>query len=524
MNTSRKRGPLAALSAFAAAALLVVAGGAAAQAAPTIPDAPAPDERGTLNIHKFEQPDALGSPADGMEQDTTGLTAMAGVEFTIKQVTSIDLSTNAGWIAAGALTLDTAATEVSGDTGTTVATNADGLAQFPKLPIGLYYVEETKWPSGATPAKPFLVTVPITNERAIIGNGTASAPEFPARSTWVYDVHVYPKNAVTSGTKSVEDSTTNQLGQTVKWTISADIPKAEVISAYRIVDELDSRLELVETGAKAPTLELTGNSNVTLIAGTDYVWSNTSGKLQVDFTPTGLAKLVTAWKADASAQIRVVLNTTVVAVGDGEILNQATIYPNQEAIDWTPGDDTPPPPTTTEPKTKWGHIVLEKVAQGSKDPLQGAEFQVYLNEADAKNGANPITVTIDEAGNEIVGGKHTFVSGSDGRVIIPGLRDSRWANNTAVAPGETGYQSYWIVETKSPVGADGTKYELLAEPIEVEVSSSDITVVTREIVNVPKNGGFELPLTGGGGTWALTAGGVLLIGGGLLLTMRRKRA
>lgn len=532
MNTSRKRGLLASFGAIAVSAMLVLAGGAAAQAAPTIPTVPSPDERGTLNIHKFEQPDALGTPADGMERDTTGLVAMEGVEFTIKRVPSIDLSTNAGWIAAGNLTTAAAAAEVAGLTGTPLETDADGLARFADLPIGLYYVEETQWPSGATPAAPFLVTVPITNERPIVGTGTEAEPQFPARTTWLYDVHVYPKNAVTAGQKTVDDADSVKLGDTVEWTIRGDIPKADPIDAYRIVDALDARLQLVTSGAQAPALTLTGTTGVTLVAGDDYEWTNTAGRLQLDMTGPGLVKLVTAWKADATAQVQIVLNTTViglVAPGDGDvdgiIKNQATIFPNQAAIDWEPGDPGVPP-TTTQPETRWGNIVLSKVAQGSNAPLVGAEFQVFLSEADALAQQNALVVTRDASGALIPDGQSVFTSDSNGRVLIPGLRYSTWANNAAVAEGDAGYQAYWVVETKSPVGADGTKYELLAKPVKVEVNSASTTVTTANgvIVNVPKNGGFELPLTGGTGTWLLTAGGLLLIGGALFLVLRRKRA
>src|SRR5699024_10945773 len=113
---------------------------------------------------------------------------------------------------------------------------------------------------------------------------------------------------ITSGTKTVEDHDGVKVGDSVTWTIRGDIPKVELIDAYRIVDELDSRLELVTSGADAPTVALTGNSGVVLDSA-DYTWTNTSDRLQLDFTESGREKLAEAWQADPAAQVEVVLNT-----------------------------------------------------------------------------------------------------------------------------------------------------------------------------------------------------------------------
>src|SRR5699024_11810314 len=55
------------IGAVATVAMLALGGASAANAAPTILD---PDATGTLNIHKFEQPAALGDAANGLQQDT----------------------------------------------------------------------------------------------------------------------------------------------------------------------------------------------------------------------------------------------------------------------------------------------------------------------------------------------------------------------------------------------------------------------------------------------------------------------
>ncbi|MFZ1381792.1 MAG: SpaH/EbpB family LPXTG-anchored major pilin [Scrofimicrobium sp.] len=548
MQNRKRRGFLAGVGAAVTAVVFALGGTVAANATPNIPSVPDPDTRGTLNIYKFEQPASLGTAGDGMPEDTTGLKPLGGVQFTIKKVPGVDLSTNAGWQTAGTMTVDQAKAAVVSVTGISETTGPGmGLAQFTDLPIGLYYVEETVWPSGATPSAPFLVTVPITNARPVIGTGSEATPEFPAGTTWLYQVNVYPKNAITGGQKTVSDASAVKLGDVVSWSIAADIPKADPIDAYRIVDALDSRLALITTaGADAPKLSLTGSTGVTLTEGTsdptgDYYWTNTANGLQVDFTAAGLAKLVTAWKADATAQVEIDFKTTMLSLTDvanaGVITNQATIFPNQAAIDWEEGDPGKPP-TTTEATTKWGNIVLHKVDQENTN-LAGAEFQVFLSEADALAKTNPIAITKKADGSATdPAPKSIFVSDTNGLVLIDGLRYSNWADgveqtpfndasDTAtcadkVAGGENcvanaKFRYYWVVETKAPSG-----YSLLADPVRVEVNSpaTDVSAATK-IVNVEKNAGFELPLTGGTGTLLLTILGVGILGAVLVVARRR---
>ncbi|MGO4585440.1 SpaH/EbpB family LPXTG-anchored major pilin, partial [Arthrobacter sp. 2RAF6] len=199
--------------------------------APAVPEAvPAPQETarvvdsgtgitnpvprmGSLTIHKYEKPAApTNLPHDGTALSAAqlqGLTPMAGVTFTVQKVNNIDLTTNAGWTAAAALTPAQAAAQAASP-GTTTTTGAAGTATLGNLPLGLYLVTETGYPAGVTPSAPFLVTLPMTDPAG--GNG------------WLYDVNVYPKNAVTTATKTVNDASVLKLGDNVQWTITSDIP------------------------------------------------------------------------------------------------------------------------------------------------------------------------------------------------------------------------------------------------------------------------------------------------------------
>lgn len=76
-----------------------------------------------------------------------------------------------------------------------VFTNAQGVAQFTELDVGMYLVIETQAPQAVTvPAEPFLVSIPMTR----IGD-TAEGEASQNQKQWLYDVTVYPKNSIAKG-------------------------------------------------------------------------------------------------------------------------------------------------------------------------------------------------------------------------------------------------------------------------------------------------------------------------------------
>lgn len=473
-HIATRRGLRAALVALVGGALLL-GGATAAHAAPVID----PDAKGSISIHKLKNPNtAANLPANGAPQNVASLEPLGGVAFTIAQVdpAKYDLKKNTGWDALKSLTVETATNLQNQQTKTTTGA---GLAEFSTLPLGVYLVKETAAPAGVTPAAPFLITVPLTN---------------PTDTTkWMYDVHVYPKNAVITASKSVSDTDAVKVGDTVSWTILGAIPNLPTIDGYKITDTLPPALM-----HKSTTVSL--DSGTTTLLPADYtVTPDGEQNVSVQFTPAGLAKLA----AHNTANVKVVIITTVKTVG--EISNSANVYSNAASFAIAPG--APGGPLVTAPAvTKFGSVTLRKESSAAQSPLPGASFSVYLSESDARLGMNPVTID----------GTSVWTTGPTGEITISGLRFSDFVNGAVVAEGAPGYQKYWLVETVAPTG-----HELRAEPIGFTVTKLAQTLTVTDAVS---NGGFILPLTGGPGAFATYAvGAALLIGTGVLLFRRRRR-
>ncbi|WJM15654.1 SpaH/EbpB family LPXTG-anchored major pilin [Microbacterium arborescens] len=490
MSTSTRSRAASAFAAAAIAVLTALSFAAPASAAPVID----PDETGSITIHKFDRPESpTGLPNNGTEVDTTGLTPLEGITFRARQVQGLDLSTNAGLAAASDLAASFNAGDPEGSitaegytlsSGTTQTTGADGEALFGGLPVGVYVVEETGYGPGITPSVPFVVTVPLTDPNS--------------NDTWLYDVHVYPKNSTTAAEKTVTDATARGLGDEVRFTIATDIPNESVIDGYRIVDTLDAKLDYVST---AVALE----SGTALGEGTDYTigFDEATNSVRVEFTAAGRAVLA------ANNSTRVIVNIITSANAIGEIENQAVLYPNAASFDAAAGDPGGPVLTPTV-ETRWGGMTLQKAGTGG-EALTGAKFAIFTSEADALAQTNAVSID---------GVTEFEVTATSGELTINGLRYSDFANGATVAEGDPGFIRYYLVETQSPDG-----YELLAQPVSFLVNAaSTATGIDMTVTNVPSNAGFQLPLTGGTGTGLLyLAGGVLVVGGAALFIVSRAR-
>ncbi len=298
-----------------------------------------------LVLHKLEQSDGEGVPATGLPDaaSVAGMEPIPGVTFEVRKVPGVDLTSVAGWDRAQALQVDEATELVagvpvagSGVTGTT------GVVELGGLDVGLYYVSETDAPAGVMESPPFLVTLPMPH---------------PTEDSWLYTVHVYPKNARVGVALGVRDEDAVTCGDTVNWKARADIPKKTTslttwcaMCWLRVWSQLGTpqrltwpltvlepiRLSLGRTTLSyssawmAPVLLPLGRQMPFLLAIALLMLPLVSGASTCALTPAGLAKLV----KHPGAQVRIDYPSRI--TGPGEHVNQVRLYINES----TPVEDS----------------------------------------------------------------------------------------------------------------------------------------------------------------------------------------
>lgn len=163
--------------------------------------------KGSLTIHKYEYNGNSGKPGTGETSDASNVPSpdakpLEGAGFTLYKVANADDLTNyystnptdlpkvGSYLSDGKI--DNSKVKI---TISEKKTNNDGIVKFENLAVGFYVVIETSTPDKVTtPAAPFLVSIPMT---------TVSG------DSWLYDVHVYPKNKTTYGGVTLEKKGNN---------------------------------------------------------------------------------------------------------------------------------------------------------------------------------------------------------------------------------------------------------------------------------------------------------------------------
>ena len=324
----------AALTSLAVAAMALTAPQAVAEEMAPVATIDAA-RQASLTVHKYEGP-AVGCKNDGTDQGEClkekGATALAGAEFTLFRITDVDLTTNEGWTKAATYYQGGApAAGVLQEVGR-ATTDADGIVKFDGRQVGLYFVKETKAPTleggTYTPAAPFYVTLPMTN------------PD--GRTSWMYDVNVYPKNdALVTPHKSVTDVSTIGVGDKMTYDVTTKAPNfGDVVScpaqpggSYGAPDGVVNHCDLPNYFVRdvfAPELTV-GDSpvasvsvgGVALEAGVDYAVVIAGQRVDVLFLEGGRSAVA----ASKGGEVKVTFVVTVKSIPDsGVVENVATVF------------------------------------------------------------------------------------------------------------------------------------------------------------------------------------------------------
>ena len=483
--------------------------------APTL-DSLDPTAEATLVLHKLVQPDNEGVPATGLPDaaSVAGMEPIPGVTFEARRVPGVDLTSAAGWDQARSLHVEEATKLVSGvPVAGSGVTGIAGVVELGGLDVGLYYVSETDAPAGVMESPPFLVTLPMPH---------------PTEDSWLYTVHVYPKNARVGVALGVRDEDAVTCGDTVNWKARADIPKKTTLSHYVVRNVLAAGVEPVGDASKID-VAIDGPGADTLVFGTDYtvvqfgmdgagfVAYKTSDTVaagergfDVVLTTAGLAKLM----KHPGAQVRIDYPSRI--TGPGEHVNQVRLYINES----TPVEDSA--------VTKFGPLDVWVHEKGNEsNPIPGVKFRLHLTVVDALAGRAWVTA----------GDVSEWTSGPDGMFSIGCVRFSNHANGLDRDPNDPLYRPYVVAPIAYPAGWIGNRDPRAGTVTNAEKALRLVFEVWRQgspesPTPVPSgsSGGPgtstekprrpELPHTGArvGGALLLT---VTLVGVGVVLVRRR---
>ncbi|MBP3412323.1 MAG: SpaH/EbpB family LPXTG-anchored major pilin [Oscillospiraceae bacterium] len=398
----------------------------------------------------------------------------------------------------------------------TVITDQDGRASVNfthhGLPDGAYLVVEREHPAIQKPIDPFYIIMPSRVDD----------------SGYIYEFTAEPKNDVKGGIRIEKDvislgkdESTVDAAAKHTWIISASIPEDIVGGkAYEISDTLDPRLDY-EGNLKAQ-LETAAGEEVllTLAADADYTLTvddqdslsegSPSDSFRLELTPGAMVKLSDALKDKSYDEymLRIYFDAKIngnAEMGE-EIPNEATMsYVNSVNFKFYAKSDRPVVYT--------GGVTLKKVDSSNHDILlSGAEFEVYRNATESEVAAGEGLVTFDGIAAPMVkvpffnnakmeGGQvTTATSDENGKVEIYGLA----------------YGSYYLLETKSPVGYN------LSEGVK-KITINSTSHMDENVVIVENISGLVLPSTGGIGTHIFTAAGIFLTSAAVVLLFLLKR-
>lgn len=429
-------------------------------------------------------------------------------------------------------------------------TDASGHTSASDMELGLYLVVETRVPEMVTSTcNPFFVSLPMTT---IDG------------SEWLYDLTVYPKNQTGNPTldKTVreaknstgkntgsltdikdgyEHTATASVGDVVDYQIISTLPtitsKASSLSEYTYVDTLSKGIRYNKNDV---VIEFFKDAGCTDKIAT---WAVNSGKFTVGYddtantmtirmTDTGLAEINEATtvytdsvkRGYSDCTMRITYAATLTS--DAQMGNKDN--PNEVELTWKRTN------TTYYDTLKdcchvytYGIDVLKQFSDNGGN-LRNVKFRLHNDTddvfviADLKDGvyyAKGFAAKKTDA--------TTFVPNSSGHIVVKGLEDDTYSlTETATDKGYVLLKDAVKIVIKTVENGQCEKCgaKLLTASATVNGKDAGMTdgnaIVPLTVVNNP---GFDLPKTGGYGTWMFTIGGVALLGAAAFIVIRSRK-
>lgn len=392
------------------------------------------------------------------------------------------------------------------------------------LDIGFYIIIETgtSGDSASVASKSMLVPLPYVDGNAEDGY------------KWNFDLTITPKDEPVNVDKSIiedgekENVSTNNVGDTLTYQVDADIPHYDASTntqmvKYIITDTLSKGLDFYIEGDPENNIDIivsnfsgetktlkpgTLETHQTTIGEEPYTYySVTDGDYAVSYD--GKTMTLVFDYPDIMAYNNLQLNYQVKINEDAVIGVEGN--PNQVDLEYTNNNKTW---NTSVPEDETKSFVFglkinkidPNIKEEDKQALQGAEFQLL------RDGTPIATYTFDENGDRVLNSNNglTAVTNEDGIAYLLGIDEGTYTLKETKAPN-----GYILPEDGLELIIDADEdgnatYTLGGKKLDTFEDIADGSVATATIEN---NKGFNLPRTGGAGTWMFAVGGILIMAG-----------
>ena len=432
---------------------------------------------------------------------------------------------------------------VEGLTGSQKAsTDEKGQAIFNDLPYGLYLIVQTDVSGAEYEGEPItlshlqtpmLVSVPgeegeivTVNVKTPLGYG-----ELTKSIVGIGDID--------GNWENVEDSNTEVTGpgDYIRFRLAVQPPRlssGDTLDHFVIEDVRSKGLELEKLESVTDTL------GQTYVEGTDYTRTEetvTEGtRMLLTFTQQGLQKLEQLGRAAGTLTVVYTTQVTEDAVTAG-ITNSARI---DYKVDYAPDRDNPPPPDDPPPEddddeyhSDWDvarsytfgvHMTKYLGEEGNLAPEGSVTFALY-REKDGQKQAVPLSRSGDAYQVALQGSNELSVS-ADGTFTILGLGEGTYyLRELSTAEGYALPNEDIALTLAGERSAGEYTGRLDAAQCTVDGQQGNASVQDGTLyLSVINPRTFYIPNTGGAGSWMFTAGGLLIIAGGVVyLAVSRKK-
>ena len=423
------------------------------------------------------------------------------------------------------------------------STNENGQAIFNDLPYGLYLIVQTDVSGAKYEDKPItlshlqtpmLVSVPGKNEEKEVKVNVKTPLGYGELTKSIVGV-----GDINGNWENVEDSATEVTGpgDYIRFRLAVQPPRlssGDTLDHFVIEDVRSKGLELEKLESVTDTLGQTYVENTDYTRTEETVADGT--RMLLTFTQQGLQKLEQLGRAAGTLTVVYTTQVTEDAVTAG-ITNSARI---DYKVDYAPDRDTPPPPDDPPPEddddeyhSDWDvarsytfgvHMTKYLGEEGNLAPEGSVTFALYREE-DGQKQAVPLSRSGDAYQVALQGSNELSVS-ADGTFTILGLGEGTYyLRELSTAEGYALPNEDIALTLAGERSAGEYTGRLDAAQCTVDGQQGNASVQDGTLyLSVINPRTFYIPNTGGAGSWMFTAGGLLIIAGGVVyLAVSRKK-